>query len=328
MFAQQQYQQHIDQLVLEKEDLVRRHTIESAELRKKNAVLTEQMQRLESTAMSTAPSSTGFSADFSEFDGLTMNSWDDFSISNDFSLEHGAHQQVPATSSVMTAKNQLQQSQLHQPQMHQPQQELQQPKPGEDKAVTSSLLLMLLLCGAWVISRGPKSGSEVLPTVSEEMQTASAAVLQNLYRDSGISLGFASEQTSSQQLGPRRARSTLDSLQHRLIQPSDQQLHDQAFALTPTQYNELTSGVAHYPPTVSVFEAEGVPTVGEALAGGPGAAGISSSGPSSPGGGAADSYTRSVLKGRVSADVLKEFARMVAVTKQNLGPQLKNEPVD
>jgi hypothetical protein len=77
-----------------------------------------------------------------------------------------------------------------------------------------------------------------------------------------------------------------------------------------------------YPPSSSGYPAVQPPgpSVGEALAAEPLAAGQ---------GGSAESYTRSLLKSKLSAQVLKDFARMVATTRPQ-GPvqHWKAEPVD
>jgi len=122
-------------------------------------------------------------------------------------------------------------------------------------------------------------------------------------------------------------QSSLDHLHRRLVQPTEQQMRDQAFSLTPTQYNDITSGIGQFPPAASVYEGAGGRTVGDALAADP--VPIESGAGDAGGGSTAEAYTRSVLKGRVSSQVLKEFARMVAVTKQeNTGPPIKADPVD
>ena len=299
--TQQQYQHYVDQLVMEKEELLRRHTIESGELRKKNALLLDQVQRLESTAMSTAPSSAGFSAEFSDFDPLAMNSWDEFALPNDFSLEAEARTEMPV------------------PHAGAKQPEAAKSTPAEhEKAVTSSVLLMLLLCGAWVVSHGPEgSTDQLLPSMPDEMRTASAAVLDSLYKDSGIQLhpgGHADHTprpTDRYELAPASQPSP-DTLQRRLVAPSSEQRQEQAFALTARQYNDLTSGIgpsyhaATYPPpdrTPPPPPSTGYPaararSVGEALAADPPSA-----------------ATGSLLRGCVSTQVLMDFARMVARTQ-------------
>jgi hypothetical protein len=89
--TQQQYEHYVETLHLDKEELVRRHTLETCDLRKKNAFLTEHMQKLESTAMSAVPSSSGYSNnEFSDLESITMEGgapWDQYSFLDDFSLE-------------------------------------------------------------------------------------------------------------------------------------------------------------------------------------------------------------------------------------------------
>lgn len=72
-----------ENLQMEKEDMVRNHTIETGELRKKNTYLQEQLQKmqdtLERTPMAHGASSSGFSDDFNldtDFD-LNGDYWND-----------------------------------------------------------------------------------------------------------------------------------------------------------------------------------------------------------------------------------------------------------
>ena len=308
--SQQQYQQYIDSLVLEKEELVRRHTIETGELRKKNAILVEQMQRMESTAMSTAPSSTGFSADFSDFDHLTMNSWDDFPMGNDFSIETEPR---PDTAMVVAPK---QEANNH---------------AQDDKGVTSGFLLMLLLCGAWVASRSSTSTANILPKIPDDMRVVSASVLDNIYKDTGIQLqsgptsghhlqavakpsGAAQshKSTLSTYELASLSHSSLDALHHRLTSPSEQQLRDQAFSFASGQFNHISSDGGYAIP--GAFEHRR--NIGDVLAT------VQGAGEST----VAETYTRSLMRDRVSTQVLKDFARMVA---ENNGPrnQWKTEPL-
>lgn len=313
--SQQQYQRYIESMTLEKEEMVHRHTIETGELRKKNAILVDQMQRIEGTAMSTAPSSTGFSADFSDCDHLTMNSWDDFSMIPDFSIETDQHAEAPkaatnnkemANSIAVNASN--------------------------DKAASSGFLLMLLLCGAWVASRSSNSSADLLPTFPEELRTASATVIDNIYRDSGIRIQnhITSKQpgimSTVQDVGSRAPKSALsdmefasisqsplESLHQRLITPSEQQVQEQAFSINAYQYNDLASsgGFSNSLPRT------GHRSIGEILAAS-----------QAPGEAIAETYTKSLMKDRVSSQVLKDFASMVAQTKRLPQDQWKSEPID
>ena len=312
--SQQQYQQYIDSLIMEKEELVRRHTIESGELRKKNAILVEQLQRIEHTAISTAPSSTGFSAEFSDFDNLTMNSWDDFSIQNEFSIESDLR---PENSHPVLTKRESHRG-LH----------------NEDKAVTSGFLLMLLLCGAWVASRTTTSSANLLPSIPEDMRAASATVLNNLYKDTGIQLEDRVQHETNflaQEPKPSAAshakttlsafeiaslsHSPLDTLHQRLTAPSPQQIREQAFALTSSQYNELSSDIpfgAHSSSTVRKQK-----SVGDALVA------VHDADESN----VAETYTRSLMRDKVPAQVLRDFARMVSECHSGKHGYWKSEPL-
>ncbi|MCJ1396403.1 hypothetical protein MMC18_009293 [Xylographa bjoerkii] len=314
--SQQQLKQYVDSLLIEKEELVRCHTIEAGELRKRNAILSEQIQRIESTAMSTAPSSTGFSADFSDFDHLTMDNspWDNFSLANDFSIETD---NSIGNSMVIEAKRS---------------------KPAiieDDKVAASGFLLMLLLCGAWVASRGPTAPSNVLPTMSDDMRAASATILNHIYKDAGVQLleiPCATRQTmaatASKSSHSKERKTTLsafeiaslsnaplESLHNQLTTPSEEQLRDQAFSLNSIQYNELSSDGGNdqqYTPNYHTRR-----NIGDALAAVRGA----------QEGSAAEIYTRSILWDKVPKDVVRDFARMVAESTTGAQGSRKSEPL-
>jgi hypothetical protein len=315
--TQLQYQQYIESMLAEKEELVRRHTIDAGELRKKNAILMDQLQRADSTAMSAAPSSAGFSADFSDFDHLTMHSsspWDDFALTHDFSIETDPPPNVPAAAPLKHEKNVVRE---------------------DDRATASGFLLTLLLFGAWVGSRSSAGSTNLLPTMPEDMRTASATVLRDIYQDAGVQLQdglpaiphFAEPAhdtpTSAQDRHPTTlsafemanlSASPLDALHHHLAVPGHDPLHEQVFSVPASRYNELASG--------GMFD-RGKPfgsgrrsNIGEALA----AVRKAGDGP------AADVYTRSLMWDKVPQQVLKDFARMVAESNAEQ-PQWKEEPM-
>lgn len=307
---EQQYKQYIDALVMEKEELVRCHTIESGELRKKNSFLVGQIQRMESTAMSTAPSSTGFSADFSDFDHLTMHSspWDNFSVVNDFSVETEPQPlATPVTQAKPTFKD-------------------------DDRATTSGFLLLLLLCGAWVASKG--SGSAVqLPQMSEDMRVASSAVLDHIYQDAGLQSELIPRPASYEAPMPKTissresrkttlsafeiaslSKSPLENLHHHLTAPTEEQIQAQAFSLSASQYNAISadSGYEHR----KLLHPHGRRILEDALAA------IRSRSEGS----AAEIYTRSLMWDKVPREVVKDFARMVAAAG-GAAEQWKSEPM-
>ena len=311
--SQQHYKQYIDTLIMEKEEFVRCHTIESGELRKKNAFLTEQLQRFENPAMSAAPSSTGFSADFSDFDQLTVNSspWDNFSLTNDFSIET---EPQPQPALVLSSKK----GRL--------------PAKDEDKAATSGLLLMLLLCGAWMASHSSTTSAISLPRMPEDVRVASATVLDHIYKDAGVHLPEAplpSPSTVVKRSPPQSPRKTtlsafeiaslshspLASLHHKLTAPREEQQRDQMFSLTPKQYNGLSSD-AFFDNEVHT-EPSRRRNLGEAL----------TALRSDSQGSAAETYTRSLILDKVPTEVVKDFARMVSECNLGAANRRGSEPL-
>ena len=310
--TQQQYKQYVDNLVLEKEEIVRCHTIESGELRKKNSFLIDQIHKLESTAMSTAPSSTGFSADFSDFDHITMHSspWENFSVVNDFSIETEPQAERPVAIPFNQAKPTIKE---------------------DDKTAASGFLLLLLLCGAWVASRSSQTAVN-LPQMPEDMRVASAAVLDHIYQDAGIppqpnsgASTYEAQAAKVPQPPDRRkttltafeianlSKSPLDSLHHHLTAPTEDQLRDQVFSLTASQYNSISGDTNYDSPKKSPkrnrrnLEQTLIAVRSRSDAG------------------ATDVYTRSLMWDRVPREVVRDFARMVS--ESSAVDQWKSEPV-
>ncbi|KAI9880319.1 MAG: hypothetical protein M1830_004198 [Pleopsidium flavum] len=303
--SQQQCKQYIDNLLLEKEEMVRSHTLETGDLRKKNAYLTEHVQHLESTAMSAVPSSSGFSADFSDFENLTMDSspWDDFSLSNDFSIDNESH---PATSITVLPKKTEKTA-----------------KKDDDRP--AGLLLVLLLFGAFVASKSSTTTSPSIPHLPDDVRAASATVLDTIFKDAGVQpsrdsrLAFSNriealEPTPSSTAWPSAkttlsaaeiaglSRSPLDALHRQLVDPTKEQIGEQLFSLSAEQYNGVTSqdfiNEQQSPPTSSQHRRN----LGEALA-----AMRNNNNKDS----AAEVYTRSLMWDKVPAEVVRDFARMV-----------------
>ncbi|KAI9746108.1 MAG: hypothetical protein M1818_000789 [Claussenomyces sp. TS43310] len=297
----QQYQQYIETLQLEKEEMLRAHTIETGDLRKKVSVLTEHVQKLESTAMSAAaPRSTGFSTDYVDIDSLTMDgAWDSISFLNDFSTENDEikHETalVPAKKVDTTFVS------------------------DQDKPAAQGLLLMILLLGAFAASRG---SSASIPRVSDDVRAASATLLEDIYKDAGLAQsknlpsvlenaapmpsGDAwSATTTSNHLGMNdmtsRYSSSLGGYADSLTQPTEAQKHEQLFSLTAAQYNGVASPdyLRNAPPSQST--SQGRRNLAETLAAMRGNSKHS----------AAEVYTRSLLWDQVPSDVVRSFAKLV-----------------
>lgn len=299
MQERQQWHQYSENLMREKEELVRQHTLETADLRKKNSFLVEEAQRLGAVAMSAQSSSSGVSAGFHEFEHLSMNSspFDNFSFIDDPAIDM---ETKPDNSVILQTKT-----------------ESPTPTNTEDKTATSGLLLMLLLCGAWVASKNTSTGSAPIPHMSDDVRDASAIVLENIYKDAGIqphapvqpkveNSAMTQGRPAPSSSNAATTSSPLASLHHTLTTPSSQQQREQAFSLSVDQYNHITTDdcfdhqqETHQPPRRR--------NLGETLA----AMRAQKQGP------AGEVYTRSLMMDKVPADIVRDFARMMEDSKRS-----------
>lgn len=289
---EQQYQQFIENMQMEKEDMIRVHTLETGDLRKKVSVLTEAVQRLESAPVNNVSNSHGFSNDYTDIDSLTMDSaWDNISFLNDFPTEP----EVKIENSLVPLKK---------PESNDP-----------EKPAAQGLLLMLLLFGAFVASKG---SSPSIPQMSDDVRAASATLLEDIFKDAGVqqSASGVSEtlaplpsgnswSTSIPQMGGNEmvgvTSSTLGDLADSLAKPTEEQNHEQLFSLTAAQYNGLTNQdfLQHTPQRST---SQGRRNLGETLAA------MRSNSKKS----AAEVYTRSLLWEQVPSEVVRNFAKLVS----------------
>ncbi|KAH8675889.1 bZIP transcription factor [Xylariales sp. PMI_506] len=283
----------LDSARMEKEELIREHTIETGELRKKVSVLTDHVKRVENT---TIPSNPGFSHGFSEMEGLTMEpSWDNIGFMGDYPME-----QEP--------KQELQVAPVKKP-------EITLSTDADKPSTQGGLLFMLFLVGAFVLSNRTTPS---IPRVSEDVRVASATLLENIFKDAGVAqgpdqvmaAGAPQPSGSSWSLNAPSmniagmgsiAPSVLGDLSDSLTQPTADQTNEQLFSLTPAQYNGVTSqDFLHGAPPPST--SQGRRNLAEALST------MRSSGKQS----AAEVYTRSLLWDQIPSDVVRNFAKMVA----------------
>lgn len=290
LHERQQWHQYSEGLVREKEELVRQHTLETAELRKKNNCLLEELQRLESISMSAQPRSAGISAGFPEFEHLTMDtsSFDEFAF-----IDTPIRTTEPKNAAPLVVI----------PKRETP----SPPTKSEDTSAASGLLLMLLLCGAWVASN-TSSATAVIPRMPDDVRVASSAILKNIYKDAGLEPCHTTPPISN---NPGMAQpgtfsshpnsSPLAALHNDLTTPTQQQERDQLFSLSADQYSHMTSEDLFVDePELNV--PSGRRNLGEIFA----ATRTEKNGP------AAEVYTRSLMRSEVPANVLRDFARMVA----------------
>lgn len=278
-----------DTLQMEKEEMVRSHTIETGELRKKNSYLQNELEKLqdafERTDMSHQNSSSGFS--------------DAFNFEADFDLD--------AESVCWNDPMPMQNEASH------PIREK-----SDDKPAAPGLLLILLLCGAFVASS--KSASTGLPPLPKQIQTASASVLQNIFQDAGVSEATRVQPVDSmasgaadswavaksevpQMIGLESTMSVINSFD----KTTAEQQHEQFMQLTPAEYNDVTSNNFLRDPEPVNPRSASRRRIQENLAN------MRNNKAS-----AAEVYTRSLLWDRVDAEVVRRFA---AFAQQAQGQQ-------
>ncbi|KAI9886305.1 MAG: hypothetical protein M1823_001914 [Watsoniomyces obsoletus] len=342
--TQQRYEHYIEALHLDKEEMIRAHTLETGDLRKKNAYLTEHLQKMEGTTMSAMPSSSGFSADFSDaghgmsgMESAGGTSWEPYPFMHDFAVEPEVH---PEASSMALVSTKTESMSRRTP---------QQGDAADEKPTASGLLLLLLLCGAFVASKSSTTSTPTIPRLPEDVRQASATVLDNIFRDAGVSRGanngkgmmmegvVDSRTTTTTSSGLANAwptattnqnmigltPSSLDVLQQQLLQPTPSQEQEQVFGLTPDQYNNVVAPHSYYQGELGPSPSD-IP-IGASSSGiaqgrrdlGAGLAAMRDRDRQQRGGGgknaesAAEVYTRSLLWDKVPAEVVREFARFV-----------------
>ncbi|KAI0020595.1 bZIP transcription factor [Xylariomycetidae sp. FL0641] len=288
-------QNHIDDLRMEKEELIQTHTIETGELRKKVSILTDHVQRLESTAM---PSNPGYSNAFNEMDGLTMDGpWDSMGYMGEYPMEAEVKQEMQLVPSKKA--------------------DASLPSEVEKPATQGGLLFMLFLVGAFVLSN---RSTPNIPSVSEDVREASATLLDNIFKDAGVP--HAPENAMTGPMAPQPsganwatpgpvsmggssmegvAPSMLGELADSLTQPTQEQQNEQVFSLTPAQYNGINSQEFLRAPEPH-SNSQGRRNLAEAV----------SNMRNNEKQSAAEVYTRSLLWDQIPGDVVRNFAKMVA----------------
>jgi len=305
-------------LQMEKEDIVREHTIETRDLRKKNTYLEGQVQKmqeaLDRAPMAHAPTSSGFS--------------DTFGLDSDFDLpEYWNDPMSIPSSDIAPIKS-----------------EKVQPRDAEKPAAAPGLLLIvssyptfvhmvltlmfflqLLLCGAFVASS--KTSVPSLPPIPKQLQSASADVLNNIFQDAGVApieagrveaadvsttsdTWMVAKSSVSQMVG---LDSSLAMLNARLDKPSAEQQHDSFMQLTAAEYTDVTSNnFLRDPEPVARNRRhleEGLASMRNKPT-------------------AADVYTRSLLWDKVDAEVVRRFAAFAQRAQAQQAQQASSDGVE
>ncbi|KAF7533386.1 hypothetical protein G7054_g7130 [Neopestalotiopsis clavispora] len=301
------YQNRAECLMMEKEELIGNHTIETGELRKKVGVLTEHVKSFETANM---PSNVGYN-NFNDME-MTMDpsSWENMGFMGEYQpMEQDVKQEVQI---VSTKKH-----------------EITLPSEG-DKSTQGGLLFMLFLVGAFVMSN--RSATPSIPRVSEDVREASATLLENIFKDAGVAQAPSAiiNAQAPQPSGASWAMATptpmhgvnmngiapsvLGDLSDSLTRPTQEQTKEQLFSMTPAQYNGVTSQdfLQNAPPPST---SQGRRNLADSLAA------MRNNDKQS----AAEVYTRSLLWDQIPRDVVRNFAKMVAEANAHKEHQSGNE---
>lgn len=305
MAQQQQITAYLENVHMEKDEMIRVHTLETAELRKKNNILLETVEKLErggKTTMADQAQAHVQASDFGGFENLSMDTapWDEFGMANG----------LPMQDTVSASHGH---AHVHtQPQS--------QPERPADKPVTTdypfswNAFYMCLLFGAFIASNANTNlTGHSLPQLSEEYRAESANVLKavlassppDLTHPSAVAVSTSASQPSitmdmTQMVSSHVRPSTLDELHDTLVMPSEEQERAQVFALNADQYNSLTT-----------FEEDGAPFKAQPSNLQAALAAMRSNAAQHRVHAGGDVYSRSLMWERVPEKVIRDFRRMV-----------------
>ncbi|KAL4890604.1 hypothetical protein BDV59DRAFT_92072 [Aspergillus ambiguus] len=300
MAAQQEITHFINSLHMEKDEMIRVHTLETADLRKKNNILKETIEKLERHAR---PSN--MATDFSDFDNLTMDNtpWEDFTMVNSLSLDAEPVATAPAPSSTMVISTTD-----------------KAPEKSNDYPFSWNAFYMCLLFGAFIASNNVSLSSRALPQLSEEYRAESANVLKAVLASSPPELASSNNhpapapsatpmpttitgvEMAQMATGPVPP-STLDELHNTLAMPTKEQEQEQAFSLNADQYNSLTT----FEDTGVEYKQQQPSNLQQALA----AMRSNAAQNRLPNKATSDVYSRSLMWDHVPEKVIRDFRRMV-----------------
>ncbi|KAJ5157794.1 uncharacterized protein N7482_008894 [Penicillium canariense] len=311
---QQQITNYLESVHMEKNEMIRVHTLETAELRKKNNILLETVEKLERGGKPTmADHAHPHTTDFTGFENLSMdaNPWDEFGMVNGLNMQDA----VPAAHSHAHAH-----AHAHSHPQAQPLQVAEraaEKQPTADYPFSWNAFYMCLLFGAFIASNSGLP-NQSLPQLSEEYRAESANVLKAVLASSPPDLAHPSHAVSAsasasapigqptiamgmaQLANSQQQPSTLDQLHDTLVLPSEEQERAQVFALNADTYNTLTT-----------FEDDGVPFKAPPSGLQAALAAMRSNAVQHRVQGGEDVYSRSLMWERVPEKVIRDFRRMV-----------------
>lgn len=307
MATQQQYHHYVEGLQMDKDEMIRVHTLETAELRKKNNILMETVEKLERGIKPAVADNVV--NDFSGFESMMdHNSWEEFTNPNGLPMEANS---VPAHTAAS-------QSHAVGPTNERPGEKV---NTAADCPFSWNAFYMCLLFGAFIASNSTSLPGRSLPQLSEEYRAESANVLKAVLASSPSEMTQPSHNAaaSAPSAWPGEATmngmevaqmttspampSGLDHLHDTLVMPTQEQEREQVFSLSADQYNSLTTFDDH-----SVgFKPQQQSNLQQALA----AMRNSAAQQRMHAARTSDVYTRSLMWDRVPEKVIRDFRRMV-----------------
>ncbi|KAK2789511.1 hypothetical protein FQN52_006039 [Onygenales sp. PD_12] len=322
---EQSLRQYVEQIHMEKEEMLRSHTLETAELRKKNTILREHLEKAELNAQSAANSTT-FRNEFSDYENITMENtpWDEFSMVNEFSLGNDSHTlartptPMPDNTLLMVPKK--------------PEKPVEKAPGSSDSPFSWNAFYMCLLFGAFIASNSTSISTPAIPPLSDEYRAESANVLKAVLASAdpagpvnslnpGAVPGPSSSATSAlpatitgaemaqMVAGGGPGPSRLNDLHHNLVAPTKQQEEEQVFSLSTERYRSLTTledDEGDFKPPPSNLQQAYAAMRGAAM-------------PHMKN--APDIYSRSLLWDRVPEKVVRDFRRMVRECGASTAPK-------
>lgn len=242
---QQQVSQYVNGLHLERDEMIRVHTLETAELRRKNNILMQTVEKLEREVKPNL--ADNHTSGYTGFEGLIdSHSWDEFTLPNGLPMTDPMPQPVSQPQSHPIAQDNDRSEKAN--------------ESTSDHPFSWNAFYMCLLFGAFIASNSTSLPDRSLPRLSEEYRAESTNVLKAVLASSPPELihpaKHAAVSTSGgagpapttmiglemTHMGPApTGSSSLDELHDTLVMPTEEQERAQVFTLNADQYNSLTT---------------------------------------------------------------------------------------
>ncbi|CAK7271264.1 hypothetical protein SEPCBS119000_004511 [Sporothrix epigloea] len=316
--------QYVENLTADKDEILRQHTAESAELRKKISVMSDHIQALEkSTALAPSPLASPKGEVHERVYDSTIGT---YSSMGDLGVEAASdpwEDLFHSTPSIEQSQHLERQPQQVAAVKAAPETRTLDTAHTEKPTSQGGLLFMLFLVGAFVMSNRQMPS---MPPVSDEIRVASAELLDNVLRDAGMpnSLPSASVlplSVATSTSVPANSAATsattwaqpttvepslLGQLSDQLIQTTDEQAKSQVFSLDAVQYSGVVS--SQYSPAAqasSTTSGNCRRNLADTLAN------LRSNN-------TAEVYTRSLLWDQIPGEIVRSFINMVSAVNTTI----------